>query len=119
MTDNNIIIEVSKPIFDARNWMKFIGILAIISGVTAIFSLVGILICWLPIWMGILLFQSGSRIEKAFEEGSKDDLVDSLLRLKKYFVITGVISLISIAFAFIMVMFAGGAIFSQFVDFPY
>lgn len=119
MVDKEFVSEISQPIFDARNWMKFIGVLAIISGVTAIFSIVGLLICWLPIWMGILLYQAGNRIEEAFENGSKEHLMDSMLRLKKYFTITGVISLISIALVFLAILFTGGSIFSQFVEFPY
>ncbi len=119
MVDKEIISEISQPLFDARKWMKFIGVLAIISGVTAMFSIVGLLICWLPIWMGILLFQAGNRIEEAFEKGNKEYLMDSMLKLKKYFTIMGIISLFSLALVFLAILFTGGAIFSQFVEFPY
>ncbi|MFO7651171.1 MAG: DUF5362 family protein, partial [bacterium] len=42
-------------------WLKFFGIVTIIAGALNALSLVGILWAWLPIWLGVLLVQAGSR----------------------------------------------------------
>jgi hypothetical protein len=61
--DNRMVQELSVPIYQARGWLKFLGVLSIMSGVGQALSLVGILVAWLPIWMGVLMFQAGSNIE--------------------------------------------------------
>jgi hypothetical protein len=53
-----VIREVGTPLFMGRGWLKFLGVISIIQGVLTAFSIVGILICWIPIWLGILLLRS-------------------------------------------------------------
>ena len=84
----------------------------IINGVVAIFTLVGIVICWLPIWMGILLFKAASMIEVAQVNGDKVQLLESLKKIKTYFVINGVLMLIALIFIVISLIISGGALFS-------
>ena len=61
--EQHMVQELSMPIFQARGWLKFLGVLSIISGVGTALSIVGIIFAWLPIWMGVLMFQAGSSIE--------------------------------------------------------
>ena len=54
--------------FSAKNmsvWVKLMGILNIIGGALSALTIVGIIIAWAPIWMGVLLFQAGSRADEA------------------------------------------------------
>jgi hypothetical protein len=97
-----LVQEMSSPIFQARGWLKFLGILSIIGGVGQALSIVGILIAWLPIWMGILMFQAGSSIDSAGRFGDKYALLRSLGSLKSYFVLQGVLTLIVIVLALMM-----------------
>jgi len=113
MEDNTIIKEISLPIYQSRGWMKLLGVMSIIGGVLMVFTLVGIIICWLPIWLGILLFKAGSAIEGAQLNGDKAKLVISLEKLKTYFVINGVLTLIGLIAAVIGILVSGGAIFSM------
>ena len=50
---SNLIKEVSFPIYQSRGWMKLIGVLLIIGGVLYTLTIIGIIIAWLPIWMGV------------------------------------------------------------------
>lgn len=94
--------QLSMPIYQARGWLKFLGALSIISGVASALSIVGILFAWLPIWMGVLMFQAGSSIESASQLGDKFAFLRSLGSLKTYFVLQGVLALVGIVFALIM-----------------
>jgi hypothetical protein len=93
--DTQLVQQLSTPIFQARGWLKFLGVMTIISGIPSIFVLVGIL----QIWVGILLFQSGSSIEAAGQFGDKFAFLRSLGGLKTYFMIQGVLMLIGIVVA--------------------
>ena len=109
--DNTAAIrEVSLPIYQTKGWLRLLGVLSIISGVMSAMSIVGILFAWLPIWIGVLLLQSASSIERAHVTGSKEVLFDSLGKLKMYFMIQGVTTLIGLIFgaiALFMVFFMG------------
>ena len=94
--DNQTVQQLSVPIYQAKGWLKFLGVLSIISGVGQALSLVGILFAWLPIWMGVLMFQAGSNIESAAQFGDKFAFLRSMGSLKTYFVLQGVLTLIGI-----------------------
>jgi uncharacterized membrane protein len=76
--------------------MKLVGVMSIIGGALYVLTIFGIIIAWLPIWMGILLFQSASAIEQAYHADSRDAMTRSLSKLKTYFIIMGVLTLIGI-----------------------
>ncbi len=94
--DSRVVRELSVPIYQARGWLKFLGILSIISGIGQALSIVGILFAWLPIWMGVLMYQAGSNIESAAQVGDKFGFMRSLSSLKTYFVLQGVLTLLAI-----------------------
>lgn len=114
MEGNNqeLIRELSFPLFNAKGWMKLLGILAIIYGVLMIFTIWGIIICWLPIWMGVLLFRAGNSIERARMSGEQSDLNYTLNSLKTFFTIQGVLALIGLIAVGIGLVIAGGALFT-------
>ena len=94
--DTHLVQELSLPIYQAKGWLKLVGILTIIAGVFQALSVVGILFCWLPIWMGVLMLQAGSSIDAAAQLGDRFAFLRSLNSLKTYFVIQGVLALIGI-----------------------
>jgi len=100
--ERQTVQQLSMPIYQARGWLKFLGIISIISGVGSALSIVGILFAWLPIWMGVLMFQAGSSSESASQLGDKFAFLRSLGNLKTYFVLQGVLALIGIVFALTM-----------------
>ncbi len=100
--ENQMVQQLSMPIYQARGWLKFLGVLSIISGVGSALSIVGIIFAWLPIWMGVLMFQAGSSIESAGQFGDKFAFLRSLGSLKTYFVLQGVLTLLGIVFAVTM-----------------
>ncbi len=106
---DQVVKDVSSPLFEAKGWMKFLGVLMIIYGIMLIFTIVGILICWLPIWLGVLLFQSAGAVEGAHQMGDKRELHKSLSKIKTYFTIQGILALIGIIVAIISMIVAGTA----------
>ena len=94
--EGGVVQELSIPIYECKGWLKLIGVMSIISGGLSALSIVGILWAWLPIWMGVLLFQSASAVEEAYSSGRKDSMTRSLGKLKTYFIITGILTLLGL-----------------------
>jgi hypothetical protein len=93
--ENQLIQQMSMPIYQARGWLKFLGVMTIIGGIPSVFVLVGIL----QIWIGILLFQAGSSLDSAGQFGDKFAFLRSMGNLKTYFLIQGILTLLGLVFA--------------------
>lgn len=108
-----VIKELSIPLYQCKGWVKLVGVMSILGGALYALTLIGIVIAWLPIWMGVLLFQSASAIELAYLSGDRNAMTRALAKLKTYFVIMGVLTLIGIIIT-ILAFFLGflGAFFS-------
>ena len=88
-------------------WMKFIGILNIIAGAVNALTIIGILWAWLPIWLGVVLTQAGSRAREYADKGDMASLEAMTGRLKTYFTLSGVVMIVSIALGVIAAIFWG------------
>lgn len=104
---------LSSPLYSARGWLKFIGVMFIINGVLAALSIVGIIIAWIPIWLGILLFQIAAAAEQAFLTQSEGEFLKSQTKLKTYFTITGVLMLIGLIFTVAALVLGGFSAISE------
>lgn len=110
------IQTLSEPLFRAKGWMKLVGVMMIISGAFTALSIVGIIVAWLPIWIGVLLFQAASLVERAHLSGDDNSFLMSQAKLKTTFTITGVLMLIYICLmvlSVILIMSLGIAGFQQ------
>lgn len=110
--ERGIIQQVSMPLYQARGWMKLSGILMIINGVLVALSLVGLIIAWIPIWMGVVMYKAASAVEPAEEQGHRPSLIESMNNLKTYFTIMGVLNLIGLIFLVATICFSIFAIIS-------
>ena len=82
----------------SAGWIKLLGILSIISGVAACLTVVGIVIGWLPIWMGVILSKTAKAAKWAETTGDETALAEALDRLRLYFKLLGILMLIQVIF---------------------
>ena len=104
--------EISLPLASAAGWMKFIGIMFIIQGAITALTIVGIIIAWLPIWIGVLLLQSAGAAQRSQMQDDANALIEALSRLKTYFVIQGVLYLVGLALMIVYFVFFGAVVAS-------
>jgi hypothetical protein len=105
--------RIIQPIYASRRWMKLLGIVMIVQGALIALSIIGLLIAWLPIWLGILLMKSAKKAEEAYVDGGEVDAIESLANLKTIFTIYGVVTIVGIGFmilyiVLIVALIAGG-----------
>lgn len=100
----NLVREISQPLKNTVGWMRFLGIAMIVYGILMALSIVGLVIAWLPIWLGVLMTRSANRVNEAFYQGNQFALTESLRNLGSYFTINGVMLLISIIFIVVLVI---------------
>lgn len=95
-TDMISIRELSYDLYTCKGWMKLVGVMSILGGAMYAITIVGIIVAWLPIWIGILLFQSANAVGQAYESDNKAALKVALAKLKTYFIIMGILTLIGV-----------------------
>lgn len=96
--------RIFEELNKANGWMKFIGILLIITGALMALSIVGIIIAWLPIWMGVVLYQAGSLASSAFLLKDENKFLESISKIRLYFILTGITLIVTIAFSLITIL---------------
>ena len=108
MTEERSVVvrELSAPLAAGKGWMKLLGVVFIIQGVLIAITIVGLLVAWLPIWIGVLLLQSAGAIEQAQITGDEIQFRRAMDKLRTYFVILGILVLLSIAFM-VLAMLSG------------
>ena len=105
----DLVKRLSATVAASSGWIKFLGIISIIQGIFLIFTIWGILICWLPIWIGVILFKASGDADMA-SRGAPSKLEDFLLKINRYFLIQGILTLILVIIA-ILALFIGLAAF--------
>ena len=103
----NSINDLSQPLASGKGWMKFVGIMFIIQGALTALTIVGILIAWLPIWIGVLIMQSAGALERAQLSGDAAAFKESLAKLRTFFIIQGVLYIVGIVLTVLYFMFFG------------
>lgn len=93
------IKSVTGSLYRVKGWITFAGVLSIIQGVFTALSLVGLLIAWLPIWLGVILLKTSKALATAHDYEDEAALNEALGRLALYFKILGILSLIGLIIA--------------------
>ncbi len=106
-----ILSQIQQVSNGMTGWLKFLGIVNIVSGALSVLSLWGILIAWLPIWLGVLLLQAANRITNARFANNQGELVRMMDKLRLYFVIQGILIIVSVVIGIIAIIIFGGLIF--------
>lgn len=107
-----LIRELSAPLWEAKGWMRFLGVVAFLYGVLLALTIIGLIIAWLPIWIGVLLFQSANAADRAQYEADQESFIRSLAKLRLCFAVLGGLILLGILVLsiFLLAVIAGGVL---------
>jgi len=111
----SLILEQIQQVSErTTGWLKFLGIINIVSGALTALSIWGIIIAWLPIWLGVLLFQASNRIGSSRYTQNRAELVIMMDKLRLYFLIQGILIIVTGALVIIGFVVFGSLIMKYF-----
>mgnify|MGYP003681886642 CR=1 FL=1 len=84
-----------------KGWLKFLGIMSIIAGALQAITVVGLIVAWMPIWLGVLLLQAGSRAQEYADRNEPVALAGFTGKLRTLFLIMGILTIVSIGLSVI------------------
>jgi low temperature requirement protein LtrA len=93
--------RVYEELSRAAGWMKAMGILSIVGGILSAITIVGIIYAWLPIWMGVIVYQAGKSAQIASTNKDETKLMEVVSKIRLFFVISVIVSIVAYAFAII------------------
>ena len=85
---------ITLPLYEAKRWIKFLGGVLVGVGVVYAVTIVGLVFAWLFVWLGVLLWQAGCEIDRAFPQGEEVPLSIAFGKLRRFFVVAGIATLV-------------------------
>jgi len=98
--------KIVLPLYESRLWIHLFAGCLIVYGALITVTGVGILIAWVPMWIGILLLLFSRTIRTAYEKNNEQALMRSLKRLKTIFTILGLSSIVLIISTIYLINYA-------------
>lgn len=98
------VSNIMRPLKESAGWMKLSGTLMLIMGILYALTIVGLIIAWLPIWVGVLLRRSANQAQEAYRSGDESAAVTATSSLRTVFTIYGVLTLIGLIFMAFMII---------------
>jgi low temperature requirement protein LtrA len=94
--------RVYEELSRASGWMKAMGILSIVGGILSAITIVGIIYAWLPIWMGVIVYQAGKSAQMASTNKDETKLMEVVSKIRLFFVISVIVSIVAYAIVIIV-----------------
>ena len=91
---------ITLPLYEAKRWIKFLGGVLFALGVAYALTIVGLVVAWLLLWLGVLLWQAGAELDRAFPaapggaEAEEVLLAMAFVKLRRFFVVAGIATLV-------------------------
>jgi hypothetical protein len=107
-----IVIMLSEPLAKTSFWLKFMAVLQFIYAAFYVIGSfgIGLIIAWLPVWMGVLMWQAANRSGEAIVNGDIQSALAAQNKIKTLIIIMGVVTLVTLILAilaFFFLMFVG------------
>ena len=96
--------ELLEPITTRSLWIRIVGILLIIYAVLQALTIFGLIIAWLPFWLGLLLIRAADASNNLAESEDSDYAYELAEQLGKFFKITGIAWIVILTIAFVMIL---------------
>ena len=82
------------PLCNASSWLKLLGVVNIVIGVIYCITIIGLIIGWLPLWIGITLNRASNSLKAGYEQSNCHEIREGMSSLALVFKIIGVIVII-------------------------
>lgn len=105
ISNDIVIVQLQDIAHKMSAWLKLLGVSSMFMAALWIFSIIGTLFAWIPLWQGILLYQAGNRSNLAATQQQPAELLVALERLRYYFMVSGVLTLFFLALTLVFLFF--------------
>lgn len=94
------------PLYQSLLWMRLFAACLIFYGALITVTGIGVLVAWLPMWIGVILLLASKSIATAYNEENEQAFILSISRFKTIFVALGLSSVALIIASIYLVKYA-------------
>ena len=105
-TTSSLVLRLANPLYQSRFWINLFAACLIVYGALVTVTGIGILVAWIPMWIGVLLILAGKSSAIAYKQRDEAALLRSLNRLKTIFTILGLTSVMLIVASVYLIKYA-------------
>lgn len=98
-----------EPLARRSGWLTFMAVLTFIYAGFCVLSIWGILVAWLPIWVGVVMIQASGAAKRAVASNSLEDAKIATGKLGFMFMLWGIVTIVSLALMLVVMMFGIGS----------
>ncbi len=118
-TGSGNIRQFAAILAENAGWAKLLGVVFMIAGIIYCLTIIGAVVGWVPIWLGLILMRVARLAKDAEASGSPHSFTECLESIGRYFKIMGILTLIGIvinviAMVFYIIAFAAAAASGEF-----
>ena len=107
--DTALSFDDLAPLCNASGWLKLLGVVNIIIGVIYCITIIGLIIGWLPLWIGITLNRASNSLKAGYEQSNRHEIrrgMSSLALVCKIIGVIVIIYLVLLALYFLVLIVA-------------
>ncbi|MBD3246766.1 MAG: hypothetical protein GF333_07120 [Candidatus Omnitrophica bacterium] len=107
--------HIMRPLYEVKGWLKFLGIVHIVTGALQCLTIIGALFGWIPLWIGILSLKTANNLGEAEDTDDAAAARTGLQNLGLIIKILGIFAIIGVCLSLAYVLIAGIAIFGALI----
>lgn len=88
------IKRLASVLASGSSWIKCLAVFMFISGGLEVLTITGIIIAWIPIWLGVTLWSAASKAQNAAVLGSETEMLGALDKLRFFFKLSVIASIV-------------------------
>ncbi len=86
-----------EPLHQVRHWMKFLAVLMFIGGGIQALTVVGLVVAWIPVLIGVFLWQAATALADGHPAGDVARLRRAAERIRHLFITYAVLAIVALA----------------------
>ena len=94
------------PLYQSLIWIRLFAVCLIFYGALITITGVGVLIAWLPMWIGVILLLTSKSIASAYRDNDEQAFMHSISRLKTIFITLGLSSVALVIASIYLIKYA-------------
>ena len=104
LPQSNSGTQLLAPLYAVKGWITFLGVMFIIYGAFQCLSIIGAVIGWIPIWIGIKLNRTADLITQSRESSNDSIAMAATEELGSALKILGIFCLVSLIVIVLMIL---------------
>lgn len=97
------VLLLINPIAKADPWLRLISVFHFFQAGLLIATLYGIPVAWIPVWLGVTLWQLANSAQNAMRTGNQYSVTATIRKTRRYFILMGITAIICITLTIVAI----------------